>query len=75
MEDNKSHKPNRNAEIWRERKEQGTTLEALAQKYGLTRERIRQIVAKRDRQIRFEEFKAQVAAQRQQEQAEANHGG
>ena len=39
----------RNYAIWEERKEKGTTLEALAKKYGLTRERIRQIVAKQDR--------------------------
>jgi DNA-directed RNA polymerase sigma subunit (sigma70/sigma32) len=37
--------------IWRERKEKGTTLEALAKKYSITRERVRQIVARQDQQI------------------------
>jgi hypothetical protein len=41
-------KPERNAAIWRERKEEGTTLAALGQKYGLTPGRVRQIVAKED---------------------------
>lgn len=42
-------KPERNLAIWKERKEQGTTLKALGVKYGLGPERIRQIVAKEDR--------------------------
>lgn len=56
-------KPERNAAIWRERKEQGTTLAALGQKYGLTRGRIREIVVAEDRRltcrVRFNELRKQ----------------
>ena len=45
--------------IWRERKEEGATLQAIGDRYGITKERVRQIVAKRDREIK----------------KEANHGG
>ena len=40
--------------IWRERKEEGATLQAIADRYGVTKERVRQIVAKRDREIKRE---------------------
>lgn len=42
-------KPERNGDIWRERVDGHLTLEALAKKYGITRERVRQIVAKESR--------------------------
>lgn len=52
-------KPERNLAIWKERKEQGTTLGGLGKKYGLTVERVRQIVAKEDRRLaRLEYFDA-----------------
>jgi DNA-directed RNA polymerase sigma subunit (sigma70/sigma32) len=41
--------------IWRERKEEGATLQAIGDKYGVTKERVRQIVAKRDREIKKEQ--------------------
>ena len=44
-------KPERNIEIGKERKEDGATFAALGQKHGITRERVRQIVAKEDRKI------------------------
>ena len=47
----------RNQAIWKERKEQGTTLSAIAEKYGVTRERVRQIVAKEDRRIELRKQK------------------
>lgn len=47
----------RNQAIWKERKEQGTTLSAIAEKYGVTRERVRQIVAKEDRHIELRKQK------------------
>ena len=40
--------------IWRERKEEGATLQAIGDRYGITKERVRQIVAKRDREIKKE---------------------
>ena len=40
----------RDAAIHREHRTQGTTLAALGRKYGVTPERVRQIVAKRDRE-------------------------
>jgi DNA-directed RNA polymerase sigma subunit (sigma70/sigma32) len=49
----------RSEAIWRERKQTKTTLQALADKYGVTPSRIYQIVAKRDWKI----------------QKEKNHGG
>lgn len=56
-------KPERNIAIWKERKEGGTTLRGLADKYGLTPERIRQIVAKEDRRRKrrayFDELRKQ----------------
>lgn len=49
----------RNHAIWKERKEIKTTLGALAKKYGLTPERIRQIVAKQDRVLKRQEKREQ----------------
>jgi len=45
----------RSEAIWRERKEEGATLQAIGDKYGVTKERVRQIVAKRDREIKKEQ--------------------
>lgn len=53
----------RDLAIHRERKEQGTTFEALGQKYGITRERVRQVVGREDRRLqqraRFNEIRKQ----------------
>lgn len=56
---NLNTKRERNLAIWRERKEQGTTLQVLGEKYGIGKERVRQIVAKEDRRIRFAELRKQ----------------
>jgi DNA-directed RNA polymerase specialized sigma subunit len=64
-------KPERNQAIWKERKEQGTTLSAIAEKYGLTRERVRQIVAKEDRLIARRAFFDELRKQKEG----ATHGG
>ena len=54
----------RDLAIHRERKEQGTTLAALGRKYGITRERVRQVVAREDRRLkqraRFNEIRKQT---------------
>jgi DNA-directed RNA polymerase sigma subunit (sigma70/sigma32) len=56
----------RNQSIWRERKEEGTTLQALGEKHGLTRERIRQIVAKEDRRIKRRAYFNELRKQKEQ---------
>jgi DNA-directed RNA polymerase sigma subunit (sigma70/sigma32) len=45
----------RNEAIWRERKQTKTTLQALADKYGVTPSRIQQIVTKWDLKLRKEQ--------------------
>jgi DNA-directed RNA polymerase sigma subunit (sigma70/sigma32) len=45
----------RSEAIWRERKQTKTTLQALADKYGVSPSRIQQIVTKRDRKIKKEQ--------------------
>lgn len=67
-------KPERNVAIWKARKEEKTTLAALGQQHGLSRERIRQIVAKEDRRrarrAYFDELRKQKEeASRKKEQA------
>jgi hypothetical protein len=63
-------KPERNLSIWKERKEQGTTLRALGEKHGLGPERIRQIVAKEDRRLKRRAYFDELRKQREQ-----NYGG
>jgi len=41
--------------IWREHREEGATLQAVGDRYGITKERVRQIVTKRDREIKKEQ--------------------
>lgn len=61
----------RDLAIHRERKEQGTTFAALGQKYGLTPERVRQIVTRHDHMF---ERRAHFNELRKQREG-ANHGG
>ena len=53
----------RDLNIWGERKEHGTTFEAIGQKHGITRERARQVVAREGRraaqQARIDEARRQ----------------
>jgi DNA-directed RNA polymerase sigma subunit (sigma70/sigma32) len=53
----------RDLAIWRERREHGTTFGAMGQKYGITRERVRQVVGREDRraarQARIDEARKQ----------------
>ena len=60
-------KAERNKTIWQERKD-GATLQAIANKYGLTRERVRQIVATEDRRLERLAFFDAL-------RGEANNGG
>lgn len=53
----------RDLAIHREHKEEGTTFAALGRKYGVTPERVRQVVAREDRRLqqraRFNEVRRQ----------------
>ena len=61
----------RDLAIHSERKEQGTTLAALGIKYGVTRERVRQIVAREDRRLRQHARFAEIRKQKEG----ASYGG
>lgn len=62
-------KPERNAAVWADRKA-GATLRAVAEKHGISPERVRQIVAKEDRRLKR---RAYFDALRKQKE-EASHG-
>jgi hypothetical protein len=68
---NPNAKHERNVAIWKERKEEGATFQALADKHGLTRERIRQIIAKEDRMIARRAYLNELRNQREG----ASYGG